>query len=777
MGRVYYAEDVRLSQEVAIKETIAPKNEPPKIVAARVKAFQREAQLLAGKIKHHAVPRVIDYFQFGEHWYIVMDYVAGDSLETQLQKRSEPFPLDDVLRWADQLLEILASLHTGVPQVIHRDVKPSNIKVKNDRVYLLDFGLAKQLTGSKTSIPLFTLAFAPPEQMQNNEEPTAQGDLYSVGATMYCLLTKNEPADAYSRSFAIAGGGPDPLRHVKELRADLPDEIADLIMSALSIKPEHRPQSADAIRERLRAFLAKESQPSQEAAADPADKVKTLPYQPAINLSSSGAVRGEHGGDPSPANGGEQQPSVKTLVGALPPRFNGQAQSGPAERAPEPVKRRWRKVAAGLAFVGLAGLLGLGGYGYNKGRNRQPEPPPVPPRQIAFEKTQQAMERLYNNDYDGAKALSKEAIDKDPSYALAHAIHGDAFWDLDLSEIGFGDSSANPNTQISKGAILKIFADQEPATPEDFAARGWAFIASKKWDRAQQDVEKALAQKPDWAWALLQKAFVELGRGCVQEKDSKEILDAIGDLQKAHSVKPNYATLYLNLAGAYACNKQKPKALTAYEQALNLWPSPKTYLARGFFYIDSIDEKTKQQNIESARKDFAMSLEKSPSFGLAHLGLAQTHEIKEEYKECVAEAERALSKTPSFDGYYQRASCRLGLAAKEKDERGFEEALENTERAKDELNKYSVAEDEQKARARYFYLKSAIHHSKAYYYLTEKFLKNRNAANKKLVSGELENARSLAEQALNANKDKDLHKEIEKHKKGIEKNIRVFKRA
>jgi hypothetical protein len=256
---------------------------------------------------------------------------------------------------------------------------------------------------------------------------------------MYCLLTGTEPADAFSRSLAIAGGEPDPLVHVKELRKDLPDEVAGLIMSALSIKPEHRPQDAEAMRARLNNF-------STGKADEP---------QPAVHDFS----------EP------ERPPSAKTLVGSLPARFNAQVEHDPPYPDPKSEKGSWRRAAIGLAIVVVVALVGLAAYWY---KSTPPPPPPIPPRQIAIEKTEQAMEMLYKNDYESAKTLSKEALDKDPSYALAHAISGDAFWDADQSEIDFGEPSGNANTQISKGAILKIFDTQEPTTEEDFAARGWA---------------------------------------------------------------------------------------------------------------------------------------------------------------------------------------------------------------------------------------------------------------------------------------------------------------
>src|ERR1041384_136750 len=201
MGRVYYGEDIRLKQEVAIKETIKlDSDEPSQYITARIRAFQKEAELLAGKIKHPAIPKVIDYFQWEGNWYIVMEYIDGNSLEKQQFEKGAAFDIAEVLQWTDQLLRILDSLHGQHPKILHRDIKPSNIKVKNNRVYLLDFGLAKQLTGSKSTIASFvTPAFASPEHM-SNKEPTEKSDLYSVGATMYCLLTNKEPVSVTERS-------------------------------------------------------------------------------------------------------------------------------------------------------------------------------------------------------------------------------------------------------------------------------------------------------------------------------------------------------------------------------------------------------------------------------------------------------------------------------------------------------------------------------------------------------------------------------------------------
>ena len=758
MGRVYYAEDIRLNQVVAIKETLNPSNEPVQQMDARIKAFKREAHLLAGKIKHQAIPRVSDYFPLGENWYIVMDYVEGDSLETQLARKGGPFSIEEVLLWTNQLLEILDSLHSGIPSIIHRDIKPSNIKVKNDKVYLLDFGLARQLTGSKTSIPLITPAYSSPEQLEN-KEPTAKSDLYSVGATMYCLLTNTVPISAFSRSFAIASGGTDPLQHIKELRADLPNKLADLIMSALSIKPEERPSSAKTMQRELHCFLVEKDITPTLSSYDFLEKNKTLSL-PSHNVSSdAGNIDAKIENSDSI---GEDE--------IRPPASDRSLISTPSDSSKNQA-RNWKKVIAGFALVIVLGLLGFGIYKYAT----KPQIPPAPtksPRQIATEKTEQAMEMLYISDYEKVKALSKEAIDSDPTYSLAHAVYGDALWDTEETELE--DPSGNMGSQISKVEIFKIFNSKEPSTEEDFAARAWAFLVDKKWDRAKQDIEKVIAQKPEWAWALMVKASVAISTGCV-EKNSKEILEAINTLKRITSLQPKYAVAYINLGGSYKCNGQNQDALDAYGQAINVRPIPSFYLRRGNFYLDSIEKKTKDKNIENAQKDYEESLKIDPEFSEAYIGLARIHEAKEKYEDCIKEAERALKK-PSFHAYRQMTTCRTALASKEKDEKGFDEALANIERAKEERNKYRNPIEQQNALAHYYYLKAYIYNSKAFYFLTEKYLKKRISNNKNKVNAELNNALSAIKQARDINHDKDSEKEYEKLQKQVEENIRIFKR-
>src|SRR5512132_2788736 len=136
MGAVYEAVDERLDTTIALKETL--------FADERLRRqFEREARLLA-RMHHPALPRVSDHFGEGDGQFLVMQYIAGDDLAQMMASKRGPFPPDQVLTWGDQLLDALDYLHTQDPQIIHRDIKPQNLKLTaRGRIILLDCAVAK----------------------------------------------------------------------------------------------------------------------------------------------------------------------------------------------------------------------------------------------------------------------------------------------------------------------------------------------------------------------------------------------------------------------------------------------------------------------------------------------------------------------------------------------------------------------------------------------------------------------------------------------------------
>lgn len=248
MGTVYEAIDQRLGISVALKETLSS--------AANVREqFEQEARLLAS-MQHPALPRVSDYFTDGNRAYLVMQFIEGADLSRIIAQQPGPFPKAQVIAWADQLLDALMFLHSRDRQVIHRDIKPHNLKLTaSGQIALLDFGIARtqpvDATTSSAQVAGYTRQYAPLEQIQDRDSDP-RSDIYALGATLYHLLTGVKPPDALRRATAIDDGEPDPLRPANEMYRVVGSEIATILMKAMAQDPEERFSTASEFREALR---------------------------------------------------------------------------------------------------------------------------------------------------------------------------------------------------------------------------------------------------------------------------------------------------------------------------------------------------------------------------------------------------------------------------------------------------------------------------------------------------------------------------------------------
>lgn len=276
MGAVYEAKDQRLGNMVALKETFFTDEQMRR-------AFHREAAMLA-TLRHQSLPKVIDHFAEGEGQFLVMEYIRGDDLSKVLSMSGGPIPPRDALSWADQLLGVLEYLHAQRPAIIHRDIKPQNLKL-NERgeVVLLDFGLAKEAAGTGTvnrsispSVRGYTLIYAPLEQIQGiGTDP--RSDLYSVAATIYHLITNVPPADAVLRASAFIEGKPDPLRPADEINPRVSLAISEVLTKALSQDRSRRQPNAKALREELRQAIAAGDLPTVRQPVAPTTTPVTAP--------------------------------------------------------------------------------------------------------------------------------------------------------------------------------------------------------------------------------------------------------------------------------------------------------------------------------------------------------------------------------------------------------------------------------------------------------------------------------------------------------------------
>src|SRR5215207_309196 len=249
MGAVYEAVDQRLDTTVALKETL--------FTDERLrKQFEREARLLA-RLHHPALPRVSDHFSEADGQFLVMQYIPGDDLSEMMTRKRGPFPPDQVLTWADQLLDALDYLHTQDPQIVHRDIKPQNLKLTSrGQIILLDFGLAKgqasEISRVTTSASIFgyTPNYAPLEQIQGLGTDS-RSDLYSLAATLYHLMTGVKPPDGLTRAAALVNGQPDPLLKASEANAAVSPDVDDVLAKAMAQNREQRYATAVDMRRAL----------------------------------------------------------------------------------------------------------------------------------------------------------------------------------------------------------------------------------------------------------------------------------------------------------------------------------------------------------------------------------------------------------------------------------------------------------------------------------------------------------------------------------------------
>jgi serine/threonine-protein kinase len=254
MGAVYEAQDLVLAgRTCAIKEV---RLDPDMTLEARRQSqeqFYREASVLA-RLDHPTLPKVSDYFSESDLDYLVMDYVPGRDLKDIMNeaRRANKF-LDesDVLNWTAQLCDALIYLHCQEPAILHRDIKPSNIKLTPDgRIKLVDFGLVKVLADDDSNRTLTvvqgrgTAAFTPLEQYGGDTGGTEiRSDIYSLGATVYNLLTNQPPLDAKRRFL-----NPGALQTPRTINPAISITTERAVLAAIAMHPDQRPASVEEFR-------------------------------------------------------------------------------------------------------------------------------------------------------------------------------------------------------------------------------------------------------------------------------------------------------------------------------------------------------------------------------------------------------------------------------------------------------------------------------------------------------------------------------------------------
>ncbi|MHB2019116.1 MAG: serine/threonine protein kinase [Candidatus Xenobia bacterium] len=239
MGAVYEAEDLVLGKRWAIKELMPTSSDEDDLRRA-AKSFEDEAKILAG-LEHAGLPSVSDFFRDEEnqHHYLVMDFVQGETLLEHLHHQTAQLPESTVLGWMEEIIEILAYLHSREPAIIFRDLKPNNVMLANSgRIKLIDFGIAKKYQASMRTGTAVRGAgspgFAPVEQFgQGGTDQRA--DIYALGATVYLMLTRIVPSDSLDRVLGTAH-----LRPIRELNPLVSQRLEKVLDKMMAIQAAER---------------------------------------------------------------------------------------------------------------------------------------------------------------------------------------------------------------------------------------------------------------------------------------------------------------------------------------------------------------------------------------------------------------------------------------------------------------------------------------------------------------------------------------------------------
>jgi serine/threonine-protein kinase len=194
MGVVYRARRHPDGLIVALKEMRPPENTPPDEIAERRSLFSQEAELLLG-LNHPNIVKGYEIFEWHNQPYFVMEFVNGVGLEKRLRETNAPAFEQDALTWGVSMARVLAYLHGRQPPIIYRDLKPENVILTPDgAIKFIDFGVARTYKArkAKDTVAIGTYGYAPPEQYGKGQTD-ARSDIYTLGATLYHLLTNLGP--------------------------------------------------------------------------------------------------------------------------------------------------------------------------------------------------------------------------------------------------------------------------------------------------------------------------------------------------------------------------------------------------------------------------------------------------------------------------------------------------------------------------------------------------------------------------------------------------------
>ncbi len=611
-GAVYKAEDTELGdRQVAIKE-MSQRGLAPDQLATLTEAFKSEALLLA-KLVHPNLPRIYEQFAEGGRWYLVMDFIEGQTLEQYLNLLVDGrLPVRTALQLGAQLASVLDYLHTRQPPIIFRDLKPSNILLgPESQVYLIDFGIARLFKPGQTrdTMAFGSLGYAPPEQY-GKAQTTVQSDIYSLGAVLHQALSGHDPAETPLTFAPLALGG-------------LPG-LEALIARMLEREPDNRPSSMAEVKQQLQALL-EEFTRVQAGAAGPA----TTSATPVVTGSEIPPVLYDTKEEwnrvaKAQFKAGNYQEALEAYSRVV--EMDPEDEWGYANRAETLVKlERYQEAIAD--FTQALDLNALNDWAWAH-------------RGEAYRLSDQFADAL--SDFD-------RALELDPEYIWAVMSKGQVF-----------------EAQKDYDRAIEMFSRVVELDSEEswgYAHRGEAYRLLKRNQEALQDFSRAVSLKPAYGWAYGSRGQVYLSLN--------EYHQAILDLDRAIALDPSLSWAWAHRGEAQRLLENYHQAISDFDQAIKLHPQYSwAYARRGEAY-------RQVGKYQEAIADCAQSLELNPNNDFAYGVRGATYRAMKQYEQAIEDLNRALDLDPNdaWD-YGQRGKAYAGLKEYEKAIADFDRALE-----------------------------------------------------------------------------------------------------
>lgn len=655
MGSVYEAWDNRFQKTpCAVKEMLNLSGDKVNH-EYMIERFSKEAKILHD-LRHPNLPVVKDYFVKNGRYYLVMDYVEGNDLDTIMKSYGKDgVPEELVIEWSKQILDALDYLHNQPFPIIYRDLKPENVMVrKSDRkIILIDFGIAKTLDeeGRNTRTIIGTPIFAPEELLAGNPEPRT--DIYSLGATMHCLLTGVIPSKLFD------------FKPITEFNPGLSKEIETVVMHALARSPEGRYECAKKMKEDLEQISRKNTENNHLATVIDSHKImgnssfitKEILNSPTIVSSSSKLTATI----PYSNNITGENPVTHERISHTPTVIAPVYQSVQEKTVIHSKKARNINTTT-ITIIATVILSIIALLFFTKDPSAQ------------FYKKGLSLSK--EGKYKEAIDYFDKALDKKPEYKEALNEKKDALENYgdELSKSGHNEEAIKTydkalnidpeNTDIINGKIkvLKTYGDElikeeryekaietydralelntknldvQKAKRDALKKYGDSLTKDGKYEEAVDFYDKAIKIDEKYAEAWHYKG-ITLGK-------QKKFYEATKCINKALNINPEYAEAWNNKGIIFSLSEKYKEAIDCYDKALKINP----------VYAEAWNNKglilSHQDNYEEAIKCYEEAIKNNPSYAGAWNNKGNVFYNRGLYEEAVKSYDKALKCDPNFD--------------------------------------------------------------------------------------------------------------------------------